>query len=100
MSDTVQRKCRACGAWNDGSEDRCVNCGALINPTLVREQEHETREKKRLEVPKTPLDRVIDKLGQSRNPFIMALNAVLKAIWFVYWVILSFILWVIAAGPG
>jgi hypothetical protein len=58
------------------------------------------REKKRMLAPRSHLDRFIEKFKKSRNPFVKVAFAILSAIWFVYWVFLSFILWLIAAGPG
>lgn len=100
MSDSIQRKCQVCGSWNDGSLDNCSNCGELLNPKMVLEKYHEAKDRERLKVPRSKLDDLVDRFKNSRNPFIMILYAVLKGVWFVYWVILSFILWIIAAGPG
>ncbi len=99
-TSSVQRKCKACGTWNTGEVTHCTNCGALIDPTMVREEEAEARHKKRMEAPRGRLDKFIELFKESRNPFMKFIFLVASAIWFVYWVILSFILWVIAATPG
>lgn len=98
--NSVQRKCPACGAWNIGNVTHCTECGELIDPTMRIERDAASREKVRLSAPRSTLDQFIDRFKQSRNPFVKLAFAVLSALWFVYWVILSFILWVIAASPG
>jgi hypothetical protein len=96
----IQRKCPACGTWNTGEVTHCVACGELINPGMRIERDAKNRENQRMAAPRGKLDSFIDRFKQSRNPFVKLLFAVLSAIWFVYWVVLSFILWVIAATPG
>lgn len=99
-TSSVQRKCKACGTWNTGEVTHCVGCGVLIDPTMVREEEAEARQKKRMSAPRGRLDKFIELFKESRNPFMKFIFLVASAIWFVYSVILSFILWLIAAGPG
>ncbi|MFT5958163.1 MAG: hypothetical protein ACI87V_002048, partial [Flavobacteriales bacterium] len=38
--------------------------------------------------------------SKSRNPFIKVAYLTVKTVWFIYWVILSIVLWLIAATPG
>lgn len=100
QGDRVERKCGSCGQWVIGQVDQCPHCGHTVNPHKRIEEEHVEREIKRQQVPKTWLDDLINKVKDSRNPFVKLVYYVLSAIWFVYWVILSFILWAIAASPG
>ncbi len=99
-NSNVQRKCPSCGTWNIANETHCSNCNELIDPMMKLEQEAESRERKRLEVPRGRLDLFIERFKSSKNPFVKLIYLVASALWFVYWVILSFILWLIAAGPG
>ncbi len=96
----IERKCPECGTWNTSGEAHCVSCGAVLDPHLRIETEAKQREERRLSVPRGRLDAFVDRFKASRNPFVKALYLVLSALWFVYWVIMSFILWAIAAGPG
>lgn len=96
----VERKCPNCGTWNRDGEERCKECGHTLNPQKRIAEEEQEREKKRLELPKTKFDELVERFAQSKNPFVKALYLLLKGLWFVYWVILSFILWLIAATPG
>ena len=97
---TIERKCQNCGHWNKGRSTSCSNCGFTIDPHQRIVEEHEDRQKKRLEVPKTPLDTLLERIHESENPLVKGAYFFLKGIWFIYWVILSFFLWLIAATPG
>ncbi len=98
--ETIERKCPECDTWNVGPVHRCENCGATLDPQSRLKEEEADREKKRLALPKTRFDVFLDSIQQSDNLFVKVVYVVLKGIWFVYWVVLSFILWLIAATPG
>jgi hypothetical protein len=97
---SVSRKCQHCSTWNTGDSSHCINCQQLIDPIAIRQQEDEVRRIQRENTPPGWLDKVINKLKASRNPFVQVLVMMLRAAWFVYWVILSFIIWLVAATPG
>lgn len=96
----VQRKCQQCATWNVENESHCKSCGASLEPETRIKEEAQARARVRALVPRGKLDRFIDRFKSSRNPFVRAFYLVLSALWFVYWVILSFVLWIIAATPG
>lgn len=96
----IERKCSHCGTWNKGPVEKCTACENTLDPHKKLVEEHDERERKRLAVPKTKLDLLIARVKHSRNPLLRLAYWLLSAIWFVYWVILSFILWAVAATPG
>ena len=100
MSQQIERKCSECGHWNVGHHEHCESCGALIDPQKKLVVESEKRELARANGPKSRLDKVVNHFKTTKNPFLKLIYLVLSALWFVYWVILSFILWAIAASPG
>ncbi|MFM1932337.1 MAG: hypothetical protein RL226_1640 [Bacteroidota bacterium] len=95
----VSRKCLECGHWNDGGSSHCTQCSKLIDP--VQLQQNRLEEKRlREQTPPSWLDQLIDRTKQSKNPFVIAAVALLRAAWFVYWVVITFIIWLVAATPG
>lgn len=97
---SVSRKCLNCGTWNEGESITCLVCDHIIDPETIRVNEHEQRRINRENKPPGWLDSVVNKLNRSENIFVKALVLTLRAAWFVYWVILSFIIWLVAATPG
>lgn len=81
-------------------EAKCHACGALLDPHERIRSEARDRDAVRMKAPRGRLDNFVERFKASRNPFLKALYLLLSALWFVYWVVLSFILWLIAAGPG
>lgn len=98
--ETIERKCPECGTWNVGPVEKCKACGATLNPETRLKEDEAAREKKRLALPKTKFDELLDSIQQSENLFVRVAYVILKGVWFVYWVVLSFILWIIAVAPG
>lgn len=96
----VQRKCLQCATWNIDNESRCKTCAASLEPEIRIREEAQAREQVRAAAPRGRLDGFFERFKQSRNPFVRVFYLFLSALWFIYWVILSFILWIIAAGPG
>jgi hypothetical protein len=96
----IQRKCQQCATWNINNESHCKSCGWALEPEIRIKEEAQARARVRSSAPRGKLDNFIERFKNSRNPFLRVFYLVLSALWFVYWVILSFILWVIAASPG
>lgn len=99
-SARIQRKCQQCATWNIDNESQCKSCGSSLEPITRIKEEAMERERVRSSIPRGQLDRFIERFKNSRNPFVRVFFLILSALWFVYWVILSFVLWVIAASPG
>lgn len=97
---SVQRKCSSCKTWNNDGEMKCKSCGATLDVQQRLEEEHADRERKRIERPLTKFDLFVDRISTSNNPFVKVAYVGVKTVWFVYWLILTFFLWLVAATPG
>lgn len=99
-TSSIQRKCSSCGTWNTDGELKCKECGATLDVQQKLQEEHAERERKRIELPRTKFDLFVERISNSKNPFIKVAYVFVKTVWFIYWAILSFILWLVAATPG
>lgn len=95
----MQRKCPKCGTWNR-SEDYCTQCGETLNYMLIRKKE----DAKRIELlnnrPPDSLDKFLTNFKNSKFLLVRAVYYVLYSVWFLFAVIVSSFLYVVAAGPG
>lgn len=103
MAPLNQRKCHACGTWNDANTTHCSNCGELIDPTMRRAKARahsleQHREKRGAKESKT--EKWIRKMRQSPNPFARGFAYVLSMAFSVYMAVLSFFIWLIAFFSG
>lgn len=95
----MKRKCLKCGTWNENN-DYCISCNALISPELIRKIEEEKRIDAFNNRQKSGLDKAIERLKESNNIFAIILHFILKSVWTLLMLIVSFIVWLIAATPG
>ena len=100
MAALIQKKCPHCGTWNK-DEEHCTNCGKLIDPIKLREQERLEQQKQRILLRKpTQVDLWFERFSNSKNPLVRALYCILYSIWMVFAAIIGFILYLIALTPG
>ena len=95
----MERKCPQCGTWNTDN-DHCTSCNATLNPELARQEAHDAREEKAANRPPDKLDILHDKMENSRWLIVRIIYRILYAVWTVFIAIVSFFMWMIAAGPG
>ena len=96
---TTSRKCPECSTWNTDS-DYCGNCGRLINPYLEIKQENEQREAAIKNRTKDRVDLFLEQFKQSRWWAVKALYYLLYSVWFLLFGLVSFFIYMVAAGPG
>lgn len=100
VTSSIQRKCPQCNTWNTEGEINCKSCGTTLDVSTKLKEDHEAGERKRIALPKTKFDHFVDRIAKSNNPFIKVAYVFIKTVWFIYWVILSIFLWMVAATPG
>lgn len=95
---TRQVRCLECGHFNI-NKDYCENCGAMVNPELKRQKEHQNRIKVQKE---NDLKRELknsqsffERNRRHHNFFIRIFFQFLYSIWVIVMVIGSFIAWVL-----
>lgn len=89
-------KCPNCGEWTPGDKSYCQHCGELVDPEIIDRRERDKRKQEhdaRSEASKSKLERYLDKLQHSENPFKRMLFKVLNVIWMIYMGIVSFVIW-------
>ncbi len=98
-----EKKCAACGKWNQGNNKHCAFCGAPIDPVLIADQQRKKRDEaakeKRLQN-ESRFARYLRELEESDAAHHKILYAILNAIFTVYLAILSFFIWLIALISG
>lgn len=94
----AERKCSSCGTWS--AEDYCPNCNALLNPLEIQKIKLQEKEEEILNTPKPKLDQFFINWKATKNPIFKFFYYIAYSFWMVYMAILSFILMVIAWGPG
>lgn len=95
----IQRRCPSCRAWN-GDEDHCIHCGEVLDPELIRENQHAIREERRKKERPSQLDMFVESWKNSRWLLLRGLYWVAYSVWFVIFSIVSFFLVLIAGTPG
>ena len=89
-------KCPSCGQWTPGDKSHCLHCGELVDTEIIDRQERDKRKEEhhaRKEASKSKLERYLDKLKHSDNPFYRALFNVLNVVWMIYMGLVSFVIW-------
>lgn len=99
MSVKTNRKCPKCGLWNE-NQDYCTNCNQLLNPVKIRIKEDTKRKEEFSTKPPDQIDKFINQFKESKFFFIRWIYYVLYSIWFVFGVIVSFILYMVAGTVG
>jgi len=99
-----QRKCPACGTWNEGSNKTCQACGAIVDEKVVREEQKKRMTQaelaQRLKEQPDWLNRLFGRLKNSKNPFGKLAFYVLNAMWMVYFGLLLFVAWLTFLAAG
>jgi len=96
----IQRKCPKCKTWNK-AEEQCTNCGQLLNPEKLREEEKVEREKQKVLLRKpSELERWFEKVENSENILVRAIYQIVYSIWMVFAAIIGFILYAVTATVG
>ncbi|PKP18113.1 MAG: hypothetical protein CVU07_02625 [Bacteroidetes bacterium HGW-Bacteroidetes-23] len=92
-------KCKACGSFNRNL-DYCSNCGELINPALIREENIDKRKKKHLEQLKKEQveaeNSFLNKLRNHRFWLFRAFGTILHSVWVILLAVGSFLAWLAA----
>tara|TARA_B110000211_G_C13739375_1_gene403857 strand:+ start:199 stop:489 length:291 start_codon:yes stop_codon:yes gene_type:complete len=95
---STERKCDSCGAWN--TKTTCETCGNELDPQKIRiKQVSNIQEEKALE-PTPKIEKFLENWKQTKNPLYKLFYWMAYSIWFVYMGIISFILFMVAWGPG
>ncbi len=97
---SVRRLCKKCNIYSVDS-DYCSNCGDLINFEKIKKEESakSTYEKKKHK-PEEDLERIFEKIKNSRYLPVRIVYKVFYSIWFVFAAIISFFMFIIATMPG
>ncbi len=89
-------KCTNCGTVNNKT-DHCINCGALINPKLKRQESIKRRKKeqenKQRNQAKTQIEMFFERQLKSKNIFIRLFFKFLYGVWITVIAIGAFIAW-------
>ena len=93
-------KCASCGVFNSGN-DYCENCGALINPDIIREQEINERkrlyEQKVIQHNTATENGYLHKLKKHRYWIIRIFGTMITSVWVIVMAIRGFVAWLAAA---
>ena len=95
----MERKCPNCGHWNK-DEDFCENCGSPISPKEVEKERAVAREKKLAVRKPNKVDIWLEKIKESKNPFVKFVYYVVGGVWFVIMSIMVAVLYLVAGTPG
>jgi DNA-directed RNA polymerase subunit RPC12/RpoP len=95
MAPENEIKCPACGKWSVWEQketDTCIHCGAILRPISDAERENiqKRREVEYVNVPINDSDALVVKLFKHVFNFIQM----------IFIAVISFFIWLFAAGPG
>lgn len=95
----AQRKCGHCGHWNTDL-DYCERCNHVIS--LYLQSKNERKEKLKKSIAKEPdsLDKLHDKLINSKFLVVRGFYLVLRSVWVMLVAFISFFIYAIAWAPG
>ena len=94
----VERKCLACGTWNN-DERFCKSCGAAIHPEEIQKEDFKKRDEEQLaieEARKDKLDRMLDKAKTSKFWVVRAGYRVMYSVSMVLVALGGFFAWLVA----
>ncbi len=92
-------KCSNCETWN-ANVDYCTSCNHPVSREAILKAREVVREEKSKEIPISKLDKWIGNWKKSSNPFLKYSYKIASFIWIIYMAIVSFVLWMVALGPG
>jgi ribosomal protein L37E len=93
-------KCASCGVFNSGN-DYCDNCGVLINPDIIREQEVTERKRvydqKIIQQNTAAENGYLNKLKTHDYWIVRAFGTIITSVWVIVMAVGGFIAWLAAA---
>lgn len=96
---SVSRKCPQCQEWNT-DHNVCVQCGTTLNTDELRKEREAAQLKKHHELNTDRIDAWIAKLSESKNMGGRLMYFMVRSVWFVVFMMLTFIYAVIAFIAG
>lgn len=96
---SVQRKCDKCGKWN-GAADYCLTCGNPISPVVLEEIKQKQQQRRAKEENPDKFDAAMLRMKNSPNFIVKGIYYLLYSIWTIFFIVLTFCLWLVAATPG
>jgi hypothetical protein len=94
-----EQKCSQCKTWNT-NEKRCTNCDAPLVSEEVNKDYKKLIDKEDALKPATKAEILFGKMKESPNIMVRGLYYVLFSISTIYFVLVSFTLYMVAAMPG
>jgi hypothetical protein len=94
-----EQKCSQCKTWNT-NEKRCTNCNAPLVAAEVNKDYRALIDAEDAQKPVTKAELLFGKMKDSPNVLVRGLYYVLFSISTVYFVLVSFTLYMVAAMPG
>jgi hypothetical protein len=95
----MERKCPQCKTWN-ASNNYCTKCNQPLDPQLIRELADNKREQENANKPLDRVDILHGKMKHSRFLIVRIFYTIIYSIWVSFVAIMSFFMWMTAAGPG
>lgn len=94
----TERKCSNCGTWT--FKTPCDSCGQELDPVKLQQAKKEVQEAEKALEPTPKLDAFFLKWKSTKNPIFKIFYWIAYSVWLVYLGIMSFILFMVAWGPG
>ncbi len=95
----MERKCPQCKTWNS-SNKYCTICKQPLDPQLIRELASKNREQENANKPLDRIDMFHNKMKHSRFLIVRIFYTIIYSIWISFVALMSFFMWMTAAGPG
>lgn len=95
----MERKCPSCGFWNTDN-DYCSACNTPLSQDLIRKKAVEEKAKEYANRPPEKLDILMQKMENSRFLLVRIIYRIVYSIWVAFVAVMSFFMWMTAAGPG
>jgi hypothetical protein len=96
---STSRKCPACSHWNTDA-DTCVLCGAPLSYELIRKAEIEKKEAEQALLPVNKFDQWVRDSKHSEHRWRRIFYFAFSSIWFLFFMIYTFIVGLIALAAG
>lgn len=95
----MERKCPQCKTWN-AYNNYCIKCNQPLDPKLIRELAETKRKEEYANRPLDQVDILHSKMKYSQLLIVRVFYRILYSIWVSFVAIMSFFMWMMAAGPG
>lgn len=96
----MERKCKACGTWNKKNVDHCISCGILISPEKIEQERRDAYEKEQQLRPPNKVDLWLERISNSKNPFVKVFYYIFYSIWFILMGLITIVIYLVAGTPG